>query len=393
MQARHEEELRTLHARIAQADGELTARRAAETRAKLELRARRDGEAKAKAGLAESRDAQERQARAREFQEAVGLSPRGVERARAATAARAAAPPLDAPPELAPARAAPPPHEGTPGKYDQLTPRAGSRAAQRDAIAALEQQAQAALDAEGEWTPRGQAATSPEATTTPAAIPARLPALGGAAATASPAAALVAPLEEVSEAGADPEALQAELAQLQAEARGAARESAARSAEAREALAAGQLDEATELAKQAEAASARARQRRREAEVLYIRLQKGRAAAGPRAVSDYLQSPIQPLTPAAPKSLHRTAPLPPTDAQLCSDSLPDAGGAAGRPSVPVLPLSGIPGAAPPPPTRLAEAETGAKKGGLKFGFQKPKRRSGSPRRSAAEDAAVPEQRV
>ena len=83
----------------------------------------------------------------------------------------------------------------------------------------------------------------------------------------------------------------------------------------------------------------------------------------------------------------------PTDAHLCSDSLPDAGGAAGRPSVPVLPLSGIPGAAPPPPTRLAEAETGAKKGGLKFGFQKPKRRSGSPRRSAAEDAAVPEQRV
>ena len=40
LQAKHEDELRSLHARVAQADGELTARRAAEARAKLELRSR-----------------------------------------------------------------------------------------------------------------------------------------------------------------------------------------------------------------------------------------------------------------------------------------------------------------------------------------------------------------
>ena len=45
------------------------------------------------------------------------------------------------------------------------------------------------------------------------------------------------------------------------------------------------------LAKQAEEASAIARQKRREAEVLYIRLQKGRALSAPRPAPESLQAP------------------------------------------------------------------------------------------------------
>ena len=45
------------------------------------------------------------------------------------------------------------------------------------------------------------------------------------------------------------------------------------------------------MAKQAEEASAIARQKRREAEVLYIRLQKGRALSAPRPASECPQAP------------------------------------------------------------------------------------------------------
>ena len=103
------------------------------------------------------------------------------------------------------------------------------------------------------------------------------------------------------------------------------------------------------LAKQAEEASAIARQKRREAEVLYIRLQKGRALSAPRAAPECLQAP----TAAAPVQA-------PT--QLAAE--PTAAAARGG---------------------LRRA---SERGGLKFGFQKAKRR---PCSASAPDGA--EQRV
>ena len=109
--------------------------------------------------------------------------------------------------------------------------------------------------------------------------------------------------------------------------------------QARAALAAESLDEATDLAKQAEEASAVARQKRREAEVLYIRLQKGRAVSEPRAVSEYLQSPA---VAAALQS-----PVKPTAQPAAAAAQPAAAAARGAP--------------------LRRA---GDRGGLKFGFQK-----------------------
>ena len=79
-----------------------------------------------------------------------------------------------------------------------------------------------------------------------------------------------------------------------------------------------------------------ARQKRREAEVLYIRLQKGRAVSEPRAVSEYLQSPAV------------------TDA-LQSPTKP-----AAQPAT----------AAAAAAARGAPLRRAGDRGGLKFGFQK-----------------------
>ena len=139
-----------------------------------------------------------------------------------------------------------------------------------------------------------------------------------------------------------------------------------------------------------------ARQKRREAEVLYMRLQKGRAISGssfsstgrgdnqrassaPRADSDYLQSPTQlPVNPTTPVK-------------------------GSRPQVPGLSLASLARqpaaaqaaqaaqAAPPKPAEAAAAapsgipralRRAGERGGIKFGFQRAK-----PRRPGAEDTS------
>ena len=108
------------------------------------------------------------------------------------------------------------------------------------------------------------------------------------------------------------------------------------------------------LTEQAEEASAIARQKRREAEVLYIRLQKGRALSAP---------------PAAPESLQVPAAAAPLQAPTQNPTQPSAEPTAAA-------------------ARGAPLRRAGERGGLKFGFQKAKRR---PCSASAPDGA--EQRV
>tara|TARA_B110001452_G_scaffold267343_1_gene276851 strand:+ start:1080 stop:2948 length:1869 start_codon:yes stop_codon:yes gene_type:complete len=386
-QARHEEELRELHRKVSQADGELTARRAAETRAKLELRSRRDGDGGKVA-------ADERAARAREFQDAIGLSPRGEPRTPRRTVADGAhvAPlsmaPLGstpvAPPATTPGVGAKPvaPLSGTrtedgadgvrctPSRYDDMTPRSGARAAQRDAISAIEEQV---MDSEQDWTPRGPLATGTPAAVSPAAeeSTARVRALPFPSSRQAEKTALRSELQQAKQELKQARARSpvADLTQLQADARSAARDSAARSTEAREALARGDLNLATKLAKQAEADSTLARQKRREAEALNLKMQRERAQNPP---------------PTAASRLHKT------EAGLCSDAdtgiEPQASPrlavpmASAQSAVPALQLAGIAG-------------NGAARAPELKQKPKPSARFGFGKRRSADDLMTAEQRI
>lgn len=387
-QARHEEELRELHRKISQADGELTARRAAETRAKLELRSRREGDGKVAAD--------ERAARAREFQEAIGLSPRGEPRTPRTVAdgeqvaplcmaplgSTPVGPPVSTPgvgvKQVAPLSGTRSEEDAdgvrcTPSRYDDMTPRSGARAAQRDAISAIEQQV---MDDEQDWTPRGALETGTPTAVAPAAAEstARVRALPFPSSRQAEKTALRSELQQAKQALKQARARSpaAELTQLQADARSAARDSAARSTEAREALARGDLELATKLAKQAEADSTLARQKRREAEALNLKMQRERAQNLPQPAVSRLQKAdlcsdadtgIEPQ--ASPRHAITTASVPTASAQS---------------AVPALQLAGITsnGAARAPELKQKPKPSG------RFGFGK---------RRSSDDLMTAEQRI
>jgi len=326
----HGDELEQLRHQMAVAEGELKARRAAETRARMELRARRTNEQQARAGEARARSElqeaeyrrqqaeqeAERAARAKQFQEDVGLSPRGGVGADAATdpmsarpttaaaAAAAAVPPLRLPTVEAaaaragvapePAAAAPVPKaiEAARQRYAHLTPRTGARAAQADSI---NQMMATAEEAEEGWTPRGGAA-APAAPTagnggmmglgeTPRSVAARrfsnvtsqnaelraelaranaVLAAAGDVANGGAASVLAA---AAADSGAQ---LHARAAEIEAEVRALTADSTAAGERARAALDAGRLEEATRQAEIAEGHAAAARAKRRELEEVQL---------------------------------------------------------------------------------------------------------------------------
>ena len=419
LESQHDEELQRLRTEAASSQAELEVRRAAERRAKLELRARRDAASRAQHDAASARselakkDQEERAGRAREFQETVGLTPRGgnfvvhpappddatsvdVSDAPAANDAVRAAPPatptlaLDVPSaqaaQAAQAASTPSPAGGrltTRGlnqvgaaaavdRYEQLTPRSGAKAAQIASISALMNEA----SADDDWTPRPtpRDVKAPSITLPSAAAPGKKPLTpqteselraafraarsegsGGEAAGATEADGNAPPTS-------DRNAQRKEVRALQAAANEAAKQSVAAGADARKALQQGDLTEASRLAASAETHAAEARNKRKAAEELHALIAPHDNILTPREGAPGFAGRDAPTTarrtPPAPHTLGpvpTARPPPSQDAALCSDAFadePTAGDTPLRPAIPKLPLrdqGGEMGATPAPP--------------------------------------------